>query len=55
MLEAVKPVLLEKVDIIWSQLTNSVSSFHSTQPCHSPCHTPRPLSTTVPISLHCLY
>jgi hypothetical protein len=48
MLEAVKPVLLEKVDNIWSQFLTRVSSLLFTQPCHSPVTLPvvYPNSTT---------
>jgi hypothetical protein len=52
MLEAVKPVLLEKVDIISSQFTNSVSSLqllnHATVTVTLPVVYPTQL-------LHCLY
>ncbi len=46
MLEAVKPVLLEKVDIIGSQ---SLTGYPTcTQTKHvTPCHTPRPTTTNV--------
>jgi hypothetical protein len=44
MLEAVKPVLLEKVDNIWSQFLTRVSSWHIYSTMSQSCHTPRPLS-----------
>ena len=54
MLEAVKPVLLEKVEIIWSQFTNSGIDrpFH----CNVTVLVTRPVyPTTQLLTLHCLY
>jgi hypothetical protein len=60
MLEAVKPVLLEKVDIISSRFTNSgiVIALDLLNTVTILVTRPRRLSystITVPVTLHCLY